>query len=98
MIAMARSSYRRFIPKVISHPEVHSRHALTLCRRCAALESEVRKRPFGFYFGWQEAFLKKKMKIEIQVSIYFRKKIYQGQVKCYCMLCIICKFKDRIVS
>ena len=28
-----------------------SLHTMTLCRRCAALKSEVRKRPFGFYGG-----------------------------------------------
>ena len=36
------------MPKKLSPPEVHSRHAMTLCRRCAVLESEVRKRPFDF--------------------------------------------------
>ena len=39
-----------FISKEIFPPGIHSRHAMTLCRRYAALESEVRKRPFVFVF------------------------------------------------
>ena len=35
---------------------------MTLCRRCAALKSVVRKRPFWFLRGGQVAFSKKKKK------------------------------------
>ena len=43
--------------RFLSQPGIHSRHAMTLCRRCAALKSVVRKRPFWFLWG---AFSKKK--------------------------------------
>ena len=46
---------------------------MTLCRRCAALKSVVRKRPFWFLWGGQVAFLKKKMK-DSGRSIFFSEK------------------------
>ena len=49
--------------RFLSQPGIHSRHAMTLCRRCAALKSVVRKRPFWFLWGsFSEKKMKKKMK------------------------------------
>ena len=79
-----------FIPKEISSPGIHSRHAIRLCRRFAALESEVRKRPFDFY-GKGRFSKKKKNEKKIQVDLsFFQKRISRTiQVKCYCTLCSI---------
>ena len=69
-----------FIPKEISPPEVHSRHAMELCSRCAALESEVKKRPFGFYVEGRKLFRNKNEK-KIQVSGgFFQKKNIQDRL------------------
>ena len=43
---------------------------MTLCRRCVALKSVVRKRPFWFLWGGQVAFSKKKEK-DSGRSIFF---------------------------
>ena len=48
---------------------------MTLCRRCAALKSVVRKRPFWFLWGGQVAFSKKKRKIQVDLSFFSEKNI-----------------------
>ena len=44
---------------------------MTLCRRYAALGSEFRKRPFGFYGKGKYLFQKKKLKKNPGRSIFF---------------------------
>ena len=48
---------------------------MTLCRRCIALKSVVRKRPFWFLWGGQVAFSKKKRKIQVDLSFFSEKNI-----------------------
>ena len=46
---------------------------MTLCRRCAALKSVVRKRPFWFFIGRAGSFSEKK-KFQVDLSFFFSEK------------------------